>query len=208
MSRADHRPVWQAQSLLLGYPDESLDKQLPLLRSIAERAAPAAGRPLLSFLDWAAATPLSVRCTEYVSTFDHRRRCCLYLTYYTHGDTRKRGMALLRLKQAYAASGMHLVDGELPDHLGVVLEYASSVDSGGAELLSEHRVGIELIRAALDDARSPWAPVLASVSATLPTLRGDQHAAVSRLAAQGPPDEQVGLAPFGPPEFMPQGALR
>ena len=32
--------------------------------------------------------------------------------------------------------------------------------------------------------------------------------AVARLAAEGPPEEEVGLAPFAPPEYMPQGVSR
>ena len=45
----------------------------------------------------------------------------------------------------------------------------------------------------LRDAGSPWADVLDSVSATLPPLPGDQRHAVARLAAEGPPEEKVGL---------------
>ena len=47
---------------------------------------------------------------DYVETFDNRRRCNLFLTYFAHGDTRKRGMALLRFKQTYLASGFELAD--------------------------------------------------------------------------------------------------
>ena len=65
---------------------------------------------------------------DYVETFDTRRRHNLFLTYFAHGDTRKRGMALLRFKQTYLASGFELTDTELPDHLCVVLEYAATVD--------------------------------------------------------------------------------
>ena len=67
---------------------------------------------------------------DYVETFDNRRRCNLFLTYFAHGDTRKRGMALLRFKQTYLRSGFVLdADvGELPDHLCVVLEYAATID--------------------------------------------------------------------------------
>ena len=43
---------------------------------------------------------------RYVETFDLRRRATLYLTYYAHGDTRERGMALLRLKKLYRAAGL------------------------------------------------------------------------------------------------------
>ena len=45
--------------------------------------------------------PLPELQADYVETFDTRRRCNLFLTYFAHGDTRKRGMALLRFKQTY-----------------------------------------------------------------------------------------------------------
>ncbi|MEP7020029.1 MAG: nitrate reductase molybdenum cofactor assembly chaperone, partial [Pseudonocardiales bacterium] len=59
---------------------------------------------------------------------------------------------------------------------------------------------------ALREENSPWTNVLESVCATLPELRGDELTAVARLAAEGPPEEQVGLAPFAPPEYMPEPA--
>ena len=131
------------------------------------------------------------------------KRCCLYLTYYAHGDTRKRGIALLRLKQTYARAGWRLTDDELPDHLAVVLEFAAAEPDTGARLLIDHRAGLELLRLSLRDTGSPWAHVLDSVSATLPALGGDEREAVMRLAAQGPPEEQVGLDPYAPPQFLP-----
>ena len=42
-----------------------------------------------------------------------------------------------------------------------------------------------------------------AVTATLPALRGDERDAVRRLAAEGPPEEEVGLAPFAQPQFSP-----
>ncbi len=196
--------AWQAQSLLLGYPDDDLTGRLELLRRVAASLDEPVGAPLRRFLDHVSRTPLPDLAADYVATFDHRKRCCLFLTYYAHGDTRKRGMALLTLKQTYAAAGLTLTDDELPDHLAVILEYAATSPQSGAALLIEHRAGLELLRLALRDSDSPWADVLDSVSATLPPLGGDQRLAVARLAAQGPPEEQVGLAPFAPPEYMPQ----
>ena len=202
--------AWQAQSLLLGYPDEQLTGRLDLLHRVAAALDGPVGTPLRRFLDHAGRTPPSELAADYVATFDHRKRCCLYLTYYAHGDTRNRGMALLALKRTYAAAGLHLTDDELSDHLAVVLEYAAANPQCGAALLIEHRAGLELLRLALHEHCSPWVDVLDSVSATLPPLRGDQRVAVARLAAQGPPAEQVGLAPFPPPEYLPrpQGAQR
>jgi nitrate reductase delta subunit len=139
----------------------------------------------------------------YVDVFDLRRRCCLYLTYYGHGDTRKRGMALLELKTAYRRAGLVLGSDELPDHLAVVLEYAATDPDGGRRLLLDHRAGIELLRLALIDRRSPYADVVRAVTSTLPPLAGDERVAVQRLAAQGPPTEDVGLAPFPPADHVP-----
>jgi nitrate reductase delta subunit len=45
-----------------------------------------------------------------------------------------------------------------------------------------------------------------AVTATLPPLRGDERDAVRRLAAEGPPEEEVGLAPFAAQQFSPGAA--
>ncbi|GIF02322.1 nitrate reductase molybdenum cofactor assembly chaperone [Paractinoplanes rishiriensis] len=188
--------AWQAQSLLLGYPDEALLARLDLLTQVAGTLDHPVGAPLRRFIEHARTTAPGQLTADYVATFDHRKRCCLFLTYYAHGDTRNRGMALLHLKQTYAAAGLALTDDELPDHLSVVLEYAAIVPDHGAGLLAEHRAGLELLRLALHHCSSPWAAVVDSITATLPALAGDELTAVARLAAQGPPEEKVGLSPF------------
>ncbi len=199
--------AWQSQSLLLAYPDEQLVCHTRVVRPLLGHLPAKVADPLIRFIDHVVATPLLDLATDYVATLDHKKRCSLFLTYYAHGDTRNRGVALLRLKQTYQRAGFSLVDDELPDHLAVVLEFAAASDPDAAQrLLASHRAGIELLRVALRDEHSPWADVLASVSATLPELRGDELIAIARLAAQGPPEEQVGLAPFAPPEYMPEPA--
>jgi len=194
--------VWQSASLLLDYPDEGTLARAELLRSAAGRVPTAIGDSLRSFLDHLESTPLPQLQADYVETFDSRRRCNLFLTYFAHGDTRKRGMALLRFKQTYLASGFELDEAELPDHLCVVLEYAATVDRRlGWELLLDHRAGLELLRLALLEQESPWAGAVTAVSATFPLLRGDERDAVRALAAEGPPAEEVGLTPYGTPVF-------
>lgn len=201
-----HPWAWQAQSLLLGYPDGDFAGHLDLARRAAPALPGPVRDPLLAFTAHAGRTPAEDLAVAYVATFDHRKRCCPYLTYYAHGDTRKRGIALLRLKQAYAAAGLRPVEDELPDHLAVVLEFAGVDPPAGHRLLTAHRAGLELLRLALRAEDSPWAPLLQSVSATLPPLKGDEEEAVARLAAEGPPGEEVGLAPYTPPQFMPDPA--
>jgi nitrate reductase delta subunit len=200
----------QAASLLLGYPDGDLLARLPLLRAAVAPLPMEFAGPLGRFLDHVETTPLQQQQAEYVETFDLRRRCCLYLTYFTHGDTRKRGMALVRFKHLYSRAGMTLSDEELPDHLAVVLEFTATGDAvRGERLLTEYRPGLELIRLALEERGSPYAAVLQAVSATLPPVAATDREAVLRLAQEGPPAEEVGLDPYGavpfaPPEYIPQ----
>ena len=199
--------AWQSASLLLNYPDEGLLAQLDMIRAASHRLPPAIGASIRDTVVQLESRPLGELQADYVETFDLRRRCCLYLTYFTHGDTRKRGMALLRFKQTYLASGFELDDAELPDHLCVVLEFAATVDQrAGRDLMLDHRAGLELLRLSLRDLGSPWRSVVDAVTATLPPLRGDERDAVRRLAAEGPPEEEVGLAPFAQPEFSPGAA--
>ncbi|MDX8141458.1 nitrate reductase molybdenum cofactor assembly chaperone [Lentzea sp. NBC_00516] len=183
----------------MSYPDEQLLDRRPLLRNAADALPERVGAPLHAFLDHLDATPLIELTADYVTTFDHRKKFSPYLTYFAYGDTRKRGMALLRFKHAYRRAGLLIGDDELPDHLSVVLEFAATGDpEAGKRLMIEHRAGLELIRLGLREAKSPWAYVLESVSATLPPLVGRDEDAVARLAAVGPPEEEVGLAPFLP----------
>jgi nitrate reductase molybdenum cofactor assembly chaperone NarJ/NarW len=194
--------VWQSASLLLGYPDARLLEQLAVMRDAAARLPERLGGPLLEVVDRLGQSELAELQEAYVDTFYTRRRCNLFLTYFAHGDTRKRGMALLRFKQTYLRSGFVLDDSELPDHLCVVLEYAATVDHAlGWGLLLDHRAGLELLRIALREQLSPWAGAVEAVSATFPPLRGDELDAVRALAAEGPPAEEVGLTPYGGPAF-------
>ena len=195
--------VHRIAALVLEYPDGELLAQLPDLRTAAstlDEPFRSQLEPLLDHMSRTAATQLAA---DYVATFDLRRRCCLYLTYYAYGDTRKRGVALLTFKQAYRAADLDLSADELPDHLCVLLEFAATADAeAGHRLLIEHRAGLELLRLALTDSGSPYAGALAAVSATLPPLAGPDREAVARLAAEGPPGEDVGLEPFAPPDYM------
>ena len=196
--------VWQSASLLLDYPDESLLDMLGPIRSATAVLPREVAASLCAVAVHLESTQLPQLQADYVETFDTRRRCNLFLTYFAHGDTRKRGLALLRFKQTYLRSGYLLDESELPDHLCVVLEYAATVDQRlGRGLMLDHRAGLELLRLSLHDSHSPYAAVLDAVTATLPPLRGDERDAVRRLAAEGPPEEEVGLAPFATPEFSP-----
>ncbi|WP_430782892.1 nitrate reductase molybdenum cofactor assembly chaperone [Actinoplanes sp. G11-F43] len=188
MNRSD---LFQLASLLLTYPDRELIDAGPALRAAADGV-----EEYERFLDWLLTGTLIEAQSHYVQTFDLRRRSGLYLTYYLHGDTRKRGMALLMLKQRYRAHGLQIADGDLPDLLPIVLEFAAVAGPGDGEApLRQHRQGIELLRAALHEARTPYALILDVVCDALPQLTDSDRAALTSLAVDGPPEETVGLGP-------------
>jgi nitrate reductase molybdenum cofactor assembly chaperone NarJ/NarW len=195
----DLATTWQVVSVLLDYPGEAWRERLPVLVEVVETLPPEVRKPLERFLRAASAAGLGELQRNYVETFDVTRRCCLYLTYFAHGDTRKRGLALVQFKQAYRRAGVELDAEELPDHLSVVLEFGASYDRDTAWLLlNDHRAGVEMLRIALAERTSPWHDVVTALVATLPTLKGEDHDKVAALVAQGPPAEEVGLdlAPY------------
>ncbi|WP_067965131.1 nitrate reductase molybdenum cofactor assembly chaperone [Nocardiopsis trehalosi] len=191
----------QAASVLLGYPDEAFFERLPVVyRALLALPDSAPRADLTGFCDHAASTPELELGAHYVATFDLRRRRTLHLTYYTDGDTRRRGHALAEVKAEYAACGWELEAPELPDHLAVLLEFAARGDARrGEALLVRFQPGLELLRAALRACGTPYAAVLDAVAATLPAPHAGHREAVRRLAAAGPPAEEVGLAPYGGP---------
>jgi nitrate reductase delta subunit len=196
---ADRARIFQLCSLLLTYPDPGLLAAGGQLRAEAARIeADAAREQITGFTDWLLATAAVDVQREFVQTFDLRRRSGLYLTYYLHGDTRKRGMALLILKQRYRAHGLRLADGELPDLLPVVLEFAATVGPGDGEApLRQHRQGLELLRTALAESGTPYRRLLDAICGALPELTDGDRAAITALASDGPPVETVGLDSIG-----------
>jgi nitrate reductase delta subunit len=203
--RAEATPApWALLSFLLRYPSPGvLDARQELedeVRALPDGEVRAA---LQRFMAGWTGDPAA-----YVETFDLRRRASLHLTYYAHGDTRERGMALLRLRKLYRAAGLPMSSSaELPDHLTVMLAFAAVAPPGhGEALLAEHRAAIELLRLSLHDLDSTYAHLLDALAALLPALTVSERGEVARLAREGPPDEAVGLEPYGPPEAMPTGA--
>lgn len=201
---ADHRVLYQAASLCLQYPDTELLASLPLLESALSQQ-PQTGpiaelRGLVEHL--LTGDPDQLR-QDYIDLFDLSRRHTLYLTYWSDGDTRRRGGALADIKALYRESDF-LVDtrGELTDYLPMILEFTARVNpDGGRELLISHRASLELIRIALQEKDSPYAQALVAVCATLPGESPADKASALALR-QAPPVERVGLD-AGDPRLLP-----
>ncbi len=195
---AEERAVVRlACSWLLWYPDTELIERLPAIEGVTATLPQPIREPIQEFLAYLSTTPLLQVQQHYVAIFDMRRKACPYLSYWTDGDTRNRGQAILRFKQAYQVTGFRVGDEELADHLAVVLEFAAVGDRlTGEAFLAEHAAPIGLLREALVKFDSPYARVVDAVIATLPEMTAEIRARMAQIAATGPPAELVGLAPF------------
>ena len=152
---------------LLSYPDTSLrDHMADMTAALQRERALSADRleelsALMQHLRGARAMDVEA---HYVETFDRGRGTALHLFEHVHGDSRDRGPAMIDLLQTYEQAGLYLAPGELPDHLTVVLEYASTQPPAQARaFLRELTHILQAIFSALLRRESPYASVLAAV---------------------------------------------
>ncbi|MDF2561933.1 MAG: narJ [Microbacterium sp.] len=174
-------------SLLLDYPDDAWFARLPLLQERAADLPTPIADALTRFIAAATTAGTTEWQRRYVVTFDLKRKCSLYLSYYATGDTRKRGTALVTFLEAYRAAGWEFDAQELPDYLPAVLEFSALSDSPIAEaLIASHREGIEVLRAALEAMDSEWAAVVRAITLSLPPVDARTR------------ERFLALAPFAP----------
>lgn len=162
-----NRHTLRALALLLGYPDAALRGVLPQLADAidAEAALPKARRAELRAFagEMQRLDPIDLEA-RYVELFDRGRATSLHLFEHVHGDSRDRGPAMIDLTQTYEKAGLFLGPHELPDHLGVVLEFASTQPPAVArEFLGEMAHILNAIFSALRKRDSRYASVLAAV---------------------------------------------
>ncbi|SEB88198.1 respiratory nitrate reductase chaperone NarJ [Paramicrobacterium humi] len=198
LSDDQRRIAHMAASILLDYPDELRLSHWPAVaEAAAHLPAPLAERFARFFAETTDAAPEQLQ-RGYVETFDLKRKCAMYLTYYAAGDTRRRGMALVRFIEAYRAVGWTPSEEELPDFLPEVLEFsAASASPVAVDLLAAHRDGIEVLRAALTGYRSPYVHLIEAVAASLPAISNEVRERYLSLVNDGPPTETVGLTFLG-----------
>ena len=186
----------RALARLLGYPDAELRGNLAAIRDALQiESALTPSRldevdALIHSLERAA--PLDVEA-DYVQLFDRGRATSLHLFEHVHGDSRDRGPAMIDLAQTYEKAGLFLADGELPDFLPVVLEFASTQPAREARaFLAEMAHILNAIFTALQQRRSAYAATLGA----LLELAGEMPQPVEVL-----PDEAIDEVWGEPPVF-------
>ena len=152
---------------LLRYPDAELRTHLGELADALQLEAAVPGHRLdeLQTLIRRLSSQDALQTeSEYVELFDRGRSTALHLFEHVHGDSRDRGPAMIDLIQTYEQAGLLLGDDELPDHLPVLLEFASTQPALQArEFLGEIAHIVRVVFSALLKRHSPYASVLAAV---------------------------------------------
>lgn len=208
-ARISDDAVYQAAALVLGYPDQQLRDRLDLIADAL--AGTDAERHFVPVLAHLGGGDLAGLQSFHVQEFDLSRRHSLHLSYWTDGDTRRRGAVLAEIKQQYRDSGL-LVDtgGELPDYLPMVLEFAAHDPQRGRALLNRFRASLELIRLELQADHLPHAGVLVAVCARLGGPSPDSRAEIQARYASAPdaPDRPVEFVGLDLVTTVPEGAHR
>lgn len=190
--RALDEVVHQAAALCLAYPEDALRDRLDTIEAALAGSTDAAlFAPVIAHLRGDSLRELQ---SFHVAEFDLSRRHSLHVSYWTDGDTRRRGATLAEVKQVYRASGL-VVDtgGELPDYLPMMLEFVAHDPERGRELLERFRASLELIRMELTADGLPHAGVLTAICDRLPGESPRTRAEVQQRFGDVQPVEFVGL---------------
>lgn len=164
---ASLRLTLRALGRLIGYPDAELRAVLPQLAdalAVEQALTPERLHELQALCEQIARQDPMDAEARYVDTFDRGRQTSLHLFEHVHGDSRDRGPALIDLLQTYERAGLQFEAPELPDHLSVVLEFASTQPTDVArDFLAEMAHILTLVFSALLTRESPYASVIAAV---------------------------------------------
>ena len=202
----DAARTWAVCSALLDYPTERAGRRPS---TTSRRWSPDDAAPASRCSTTCGDATLAELQQDYVATFDHTRKCALYLTYFAYGDTRRRGAALVAVQGGLPARRRRVVRGARraarPPVRRPAVRRHRRRDAIARELLEDHRAGVEMLRLALSRWRNDdgidglavggsaaWPSAAPCASST-----GDEADAVRRLVEQGPPAEEVGLSGYG-----------
>lgn len=197
LSEEQRRTVHMAASILLDYPKPDRRVHFDQVATTVAKLPTEIADEFHAFLSAASAMSQHEIEAHFTAIFDQKRKCCPYLTYYSTGDTRRRGMALVGFIEAYRAAGWEVEKGELPDYLPMVLEFSARSDSPIAgQLLTAYREGIEVLRTALESFGSPYSHIVSAVCRSFGEIDDETRERYLRLVNEGPPTEMVGVTTF------------
>jgi len=152
---------------MLDYPDEELINHADDIRKVLDDEADLDKRDrddITGVLDWMTGLELLELQQNYVATFDNRSENSLHLTHHLFGEDdhdRGRGPAMINLGEHYKKAGLEAKQGELPDFLPLLLEYAARLekDKVGPFLGDACKV-LTVLAENLEKEGSPYSPLI------------------------------------------------
>jgi len=159
----------KALAALLTYPEAGLKASLPEIGAVlaADRRMPETNRAeLANLIAEMQANDLMDAQERYVGLFDRSPSLSLHLFEHVHGDSRDRGMAMVRLVEMYREHGLEIEARELPDYLPLFLEYLSLLpEAESRPLLADAGPVLARIGQRLSRRESRYAAIFAALSA-------------------------------------------
>lgn len=124
------RTILAAASRLLSYPAAQDDGERDAIETDLRSGIVSAELrgQLAAIADALYNHPLRRRMELYVDTFDLKEKAGLYLTAHELGDSRKRGIALIELREIIREAGFACGSEELSDHMPMLYELAAQAD--------------------------------------------------------------------------------
>ena len=159
--------TYKILSLLLSYPNDELQKFLPLVKKeLRDESLLQEDRTaeIAKFCKRFAQLDLTNWQGEYVQLFDYSRSVSLHIFEHVKGDSRDRGQAMVNLMEFYKQKGMHLTAKELPDYIPAFLEFLSTLPVvKSAELLGETVNIMDKINEALSESKNPYSSIFKAI---------------------------------------------
>ncbi|GER80558.1 MAG: nitrate reductase molybdenum cofactor assembly chaperone [Anaerolineae bacterium CFX3] len=125
-TETEMRSLYQCFARMLEYPAGGTLQAAIKAQGLLRDEDPQSAAQLKEFYDYAAALPPGRLEEVYTGTFDLDAACHPYVGYHLFGETYKRSIFLVELKQRYAADNFAFPDTELPDHLAVILHFLAT----------------------------------------------------------------------------------
>ncbi|MCC7103577.1 MAG: nitrate reductase molybdenum cofactor assembly chaperone [Chloroflexi bacterium] len=144
---ATRSPLFHCFATLLGYPSPELAEAARNGEALLSAEHPDAAAQLHRFRETVERLPLGRMEEIYTGAFDLTSSSFPYVGYHLFGESYKRSVFLLGLKERYQAHG-YSIGVELPDHLAVLLGFAAITDDA------------DLIRDLVEEAVLPVLPRL------------------------------------------------
>lgn len=122
---------YQHLACIFSYPEEKESLQTAADSLVHCLAGRDIDDSLTGFAEFITASDLAGIQEEYVRTFDFNPLCAPYVGHHLHGDTYKKGLFMMTLKEFYRAHEYTPLNSELPDHLSILFDCAAHLGRTG-----------------------------------------------------------------------------